>query len=205
MEPTGLLTPEHPSYETETAAFMFAVSGREGAIRKFIIVEANNRLAVHTIERVIAPTQAASETCRCIAIFRGLESLGTRDSLLEEVPYVDFMLDIVSQDLLMDDSAAVEGFNKSLSKEECEYARRKIEAEGDRPPTVSETRLTTVSETRLTAPVGGPSDEERLSQALRGFGFRTKAVQQFVASVRDKIGNTDLGLLIREGCKALAA
>ena len=198
MEPTGLLTPEHPSYGTETAAFMFAISGRDGAVRKFIVVEANNRLAVHTIERVIAPTQAASETCRCIAVFRGLESLGTRDPLLEEVPYVDFMLDIVSQDQLMGDSATVDGFNRSLSKEECEYARRKVEAEGDCPPPPA------VSETRLTASAG-PSDEERLSQALRGFGFQAKGVQKFVASVRDKVGNTDLRILIREGCKALAA
>lgn len=198
MESPALLDPRHPSYATERAAFMFAIGT---PVQKFVLVEAANQWAVQAIEWLLGEDQMASATCRCMAIFRDMDSVGTRDDMLEEVPYVDFMLDIVDPDKLSQD-VVEDAFNRSLSGEEREYANRKIEAEEATAERVSGVVLTA---TRAPAPVLTTNDEETLLSALTKLGFRKARVQQFLGTVRHRIGRDDIRLLIKDGCKALVA
>lgn len=193
MEP-NLLDPRHPSFATERATFMFALTDRSGAPRKFVLVEANNRWAVQTVEWVLGDGQAASPTCRCMAIFRDLQSLGTRDDMLEEVPYADFMLDIVDQDRL---AQVEDAFNRSLSDEEREYVNEKLAA-ADEPPAPAPAVSGIL-------PAASASDEEKLVSALTKLGFSRKPVMRFVDSVRHRIGRDDIRQLVKDGCKALVA
>lgn len=193
MEP-NLLDPRHPSFSTERAMFMFALTDRNGAPRKFVLVEANNRWAVQAVEWVLGDGQAASPTCRCMAIFRDLQSLGTRDDMMEEVPYADFMLDMVDPDRL---AQVEDGFNRSLSDEEREYVNRKLAA--------AEAPVPAVSGVLPVAAVAASDDEEKLVSALTKLGFGKKPVLRFVDSVRARIGRDDIRLLVKDGCKALVA
>lgn len=195
MEP-NLLDPRHPSFATARATFMFALTDRDGAPRKFILVEAGNRWAVQTVEWVLGDAQSASPTCRCMAIFRDLQSLGTRDDMMEEVPYADFMLDMVDPERL---AQVEDAFNRSLSDEERDYVNEKLASADEIPapaPAVSGV---------LPAAVPAPDDEERLVSALTKLGFGKKPVMRFVDSVRPRIGREDIRQLVKDGCKALVA
>jgi hypothetical protein len=194
MEP-NLLDPRHPSFSTERATFMFALTDRAGAPRKFILVEANNRWAVQAVEWVLGDGQAVSPTCRCMAIFRDLQSLGTRDDMLEEVPYADFMIDMVDPERL---AQIEDAFNRSLTDEERDYVNDKLAADAAPVPAVSGV---------LPAAPSSPAsdDEEKLVSALTKLGFSKKPVMRFVDSVRPRIGRDDIRLLIKDGCKALVA
>lgn len=197
MEP-NLLDPRHPSFSTERATFMFALTGRDGVPSKFVLVEANNRWAVQAVEWVVGDGQAASPTCRCMAVFRDLQSLGTRDDMLEEVPYADFMLDMVDPNRL---ATIEDAFNRSLSDEEREYVNCKLSASDEAPAPVPAPAVSGV----LPAALAASDDEERLVSALTKLGFGKKPVLRFVDSVRSRIGRDDIRLLVKDGCKALVA
>lgn len=197
MEP-NLLDPRHPSFSTERATFMFALTGRDGAPRKFLLVEANNRWAVQTMEWVLGDGQSASATCRCMAIFRDLQSLGTRDDMMEEVQYADFMLDMVDPDRL---AQVEDAFNWSLSDEEREYVNCKLAAADEAPAPAPAPAVSGV----LPAASASSDDEEKLVSALTKLGFSKKPVLRFVDSVRSRIGRDDIRLLVKDGCKALVA
>lgn len=210
MEQPALIDRDHPSFGTAKAAFMFALTDpRTGALNRFILVEANNAWAVQTIERILLADQKASDNCRCLGVYRNPTSVGTRDDMLEEVSFVDFMLDIVDPARLLGSPLVSTGFNRALTAEEREYAKGKIDAEARMAQSV---RAVPVAVAKPVAPKPVPKaapkpavDAEQLVSALCGLGFKKPAVVKFVDSARDRLATDTIAALIKDGCKALAA
>jgi hypothetical protein len=192
-----LLDSDHPSFGTRNATFQFALENpRTGALVRFILVEANNPYAVAAIERVLIQNeQRVSENCRALCIFRDTTTNGIRDGLVEEIPYIDFMTDIVEPGWLLADPVNVSCFNRSISAEEKEYALAKTRMLGQAPE-VEATPMVEASE---------PGQRVRLLAALTGMGFKKTAVSKFVDSLGARVDHAPLPDLLREGLRSLAS
>jgi len=210
----GILDRDHPSFGTRNAVFMFALVGRDG-VSRFILVEANNSYAVLTIERILLQDQRVSDNCHMVAIFRDNRNLGTRGDLIEEVPYVDFMTDIVESGRILEDSVMIECFTRSLTPQEKIYASAKLrelarqdsqenvlsesldEREAEEAPELEEEQESTV-----------PShDEEKaksLQFALINMGFKKALVIKFVDSLGSDLDSKTLPELVRRALAELS-
>lgn len=121
----------HPAVGTSRAAYQFAVLSASGALTGLLVVEAENEWAVASVEKLLLRDGFVNPSCRVLVVFRDHRSAGVRDGLVREMPYVDFMLDVVDSDRLIQ-ADALECFSRSLSPEEREHARARIQSKGDR-------------------------------------------------------------------------
>ncbi len=195
-----LLPTDHPSFGTSRAVFLFAIGPS-----RILAVEAKNPWAVLCLERLLLVDGKASDKCRAIQVIRDYRDVGTRDEMVEEVPFVDFMLDIADMDRLMgggnDDALILAAFKNALSQQEVGTAVSKLHALRQLPADPFEGYVPVVDQTESV-----PSDQtERLTTALVGLGFKKPSVRGFVASLGEKIHKESLDSLIRQGLKALAA
>ena len=122
----NLIGRDHPSFGIGHAWFLFSVTDlKAGRISRLLLVEARNAWAVQTLER-IAYDGKASPNCELLTVHRECD-IGIRSRMVEEVQYVDFMLDVVHPDRLLRDALVTTGFQHSLTPEEVEHARRKMD------------------------------------------------------------------------------
>lgn len=126
--PESILQPSHPSYGCDQAWFVFGVVNSRGDITRVLIVEAKNTWAVQTLERVSNKDNKVNDYCELMTVGRKCSSLGTRSDRAVEVSYVDFILDIVEPNRLLEDYYVSTTFSRSLSDTEREYAAKKLEA-----------------------------------------------------------------------------
>lgn len=182
-----ILDKDHPSFGTEVATFLFTIGS------KLVVVEAANSHAVAVIERIlILNGQTVSDTCRIICVFRDCCRTGVRDDLVEEIPYVEFMTEIVDPSKLLDDPVTLDGFGKSLTPEEREYAAsRAQELESDVTEEVQKESSKVI-----------PENRERLTAALFGMGFKKSVVEKFVRGIGPRADREPITDLIREGLRS---
>lgn len=121
----------HPAVGTSRAAYQFAILSDSSALSGLLVVEAENEWAVASVEKLLLRDGFVNPSCRVLVVFRDHRSAGVRDGLVREMSYVDFMLDIVDSDRLIQ-ADALECFSRSLSPGEREHARARIQSKGDR-------------------------------------------------------------------------
>ena len=202
MKSLPSLDKNHPSFGTERATFLFALSVRDGEPRRFISVDATNANAVACIEYVIQPDQMASEKCSLIAVFRGVTSVGVRDDLMTEIPYVDFMVDILSSKRLLSDPSITTLFSMSLTgnqKLECERKLSEMQSEVE---TIIPHQLP-VEKAPKVSDVVVQGNDERLLMGLCGLGFRKSEVQNYIRKL-SQTNTQSIELLIRDGIRSLS-
>ena len=121
----NLIGRDHPSFGICHAWFLFSVTDlKVGRISRLLLVETRNAWAVQTLER-IAYDGKASPNCELLTVHRECD-IGIRSNMVEEVQYVDFMLDMVHPDRLLRDALVTTGFQRSLTPEEVAYAKQKM-------------------------------------------------------------------------------
>jgi hypothetical protein len=121
----NLIGRNHPSFGIGHAWFLFSVTDlKANRISRLLLIEARNAWAVQTIER-IAHDGKASPNCNLLTVHRECD-IGIRSDMVEEIQYVDFMLDIVHPDRLLRDALITTGFQRSLTSEEVAYAKQKM-------------------------------------------------------------------------------
>jgi len=194
----------HPADGTERAAYQFLISDpATGAPVRFLLVEAENPWAVATLEKVLLRDARVSDNCRIIAVFRDHRVAGVRDELLEEVPFADFMVDIVDPERI-DGSPVVQAcFSKSLEPEARAHVLRRLEEIGSAaaPRASAEPKARPLT----AAPPASYGNEEVLTSALCNMGFKKAEVRKFVSSVGPRLHSDPVPELIREGLRSLAA
>jgi len=197
----------HPSIGTQRAVFMFALG--KGPTR-ILTVEATNPWAVLCLERLLLTDGKASDNCRVLQVIREYRNVGTRDEMTEEVPFMDFMLDIADTDRLLggtnDDVLIMEAFKNALSETERQAAAIKLEAQQSAPRDIFAGYQPETMEVAPKVPeVASEDQSEKLTSALVGLGFKKSEVRQFVASLGDQAHTESLHSLLRQGLRALAA
>src|SRR5512135_423243 len=125
----NILPQGHPSFGTQRAVYLFALGNGPTRI---LSVEATNPWAVLCLERLLLVDGKVSDNCRVLQAIRDYRNVGTRDEMAEEVPFVDFMLDIADMDRMLggsnDDALIVECFQRSLSDADKQVAMFKLQA-----------------------------------------------------------------------------
>ena len=214
---TQALDSTHPSYGCTSAVFQFAMTDHVGRVVRFLLVEARNVEAVICIERILMMDGGkVAPNCRVICILRNCTSVGTRDDLMNEVLYVDFMQDIVRPELILNDTVTAACFAQSLSTEEREYAKSKAEALGQEPlpmeadvvevvpapaPAVVKVQKKAVSKPKKNS----DASMQKLESSLCGLGFKKGDVQKFIDDLGDSAKSKPLQDLIRDGIVNLSA
>ncbi len=108
------LKPEHPSYSTKQAWFVYAVTSHRGpGFCRLILVEAPNHAAVSFLERVSCDG-GVSPTCHLMTVHRGAD-VGIRSDLAEEISFSDFANDMVDRQLVDRDALAREAYAEAVS------------------------------------------------------------------------------------------
>ncbi len=90
-----LLNPGHPSFSCRQAWFLFGMRPRLGSgLRKLLLVEARTRGEVHVLEW-LARDGRVSPTCELLAVHRDCGSVGIRSAAADEIPFGEFLSDLV--------------------------------------------------------------------------------------------------------------
>ena len=205
-----LLPQTHPSFGTKRALFTFALG--QGPVR-VLAVEATNEWAVLCLESLLQVDGKVSDTCQVLQVTRDYRSVGTRSELVSEVPFADFMTDIVDSGRMTNDVVALEAFKNALSDEEAQTVKAKlgwaspalpalpphVDFEGEPFPGLH------VVADEPTPTVVQNDQSDRLVSALVGLGFKKAEVREVVASLGSMVQTEDLHALIRESLRQLAA
>ena len=167
------------------------------------------------MERLLLTDQKASDNCQVLQIIRDHRNTGKRNPMTEEIPFVDFMLDIVDMDRLLgghkDDVLVLECFRRSLSDAERQRAFAKLQAIQNIPvPGVFDgyvaPKAVPVALTLVKTPIRtGVDQSDRLITALVGLGFKKTDVRKVVSGLGDKVYSDDLQVLLQSALRSLAA
>jgi hypothetical protein len=203
MQAVQLLPAGHPSFGTKRALFLFVI----GQERNLLSVEATNEWAVLSLERLLSVDGKVSDVCEVLQVIRDYRTVGTRSEAVVEVPYPDFMTDIVDPNRMASDVCAMEAFKNALSPEENQRVQLKYQSapvedvwEGFDTPALPPAE--SAPETPKPADNG---QADRLTSALVNLGFKKAEVRQVVAAIGDRVLTDDMHSLIREGLGQLAA
>ena len=192
----------HPADGTERAAYQFLIADpATGAPVRFLLVEADNAWAVATMEKILLRDAKVADNCRIIAVFRDHRVAGVRDDLLEEVPFTDFMIDIVDPERLNGNPVVQACFSKSLEPDARAYVLGRIQEAAARPAA----RPAPVAAPAFNLPLPPSGNAEVLTSALCNMGFKRAEVRKFVSSVGPRLHSEPVPELIREGLRSLAA
>jgi len=197
----NILDQNHPSFGVETAMFLFAIGAKN------LVVEAQNQYAVATLERLlIRNNQQVSEKCRVLCVFRECTEAGVRDDAVDEVPYIEFMMDIVNPKWLMNDKVTLACFNHSCSPKERTHALNRAKAF---KATASPSHSASMPKMQAVfSPVKEQVDPDackNLSSALSGLGFKKAETEKFVRNLGLRVNKEPITDLLREGIKCLAS
>lgn len=195
-----LIGRDHPSFGIGHAWFLFSITDLQAErISRLLLVEARNAWAVQTLER-IAYDGKASPNCDLMTVHRECD-IGIRSKMVEVVPYVDFMLDVVHPDRLLRDALVTTGFQRSLTPEEVEHARQKVGQTPLRAPAA----LPAPAPAPLT-PFGPESaDYQNALAALTDLGYKqgqARKVLSGLGSEADDMRLEDLVKLALQQCRA---
>ncbi len=202
---TSLLDKKHPSFGIDQAWFQFAILSEDGSIRKLMLVEAQRVAAVATLEYILSKDGWVSSRCQVVAVFRQCPGIGMRSDIIDELSYVDFMLDIVDPDRLMADAVVSTYFVSSLTNDERRYAAAKATAraawhneESEPEPVV---RIRTVSQTSGEYEPG--SRQALLFCAMTKMGFKAHQVRKWIND--NDVSSGEISDQIRAGLVVLAS
>lgn len=204
----------HPSIGTKRAVFIFALG--MGPTRVFH-VEAQNPSAVLLMERLLLGDGKVSDNCQVLSVVRDHRSLGTRGELAMEIPFVDFLTDIVDLDKLMADVVTAECLRKALTDEERRYMERKLalieeEPEEELPDLFEEAAKISEdaddwTEESDVVPVRAQAIQDdhtvQLTAALVGLGFKKPEVRKFVVGLGTRVRTDSLHGLLKDGIRTL--
>ncbi|HED06323.1 MAG TPA: hypothetical protein ENI61_06540 [Ignavibacteria bacterium] len=95
MEHIQILNEKHPSYGCKQAIFLFSICDEESTVKRLILVEAANEMAVQTIEIVTNKDGLVNEFCELISVYRNCDNVGIRSNFISVVEYTDFIIDII--------------------------------------------------------------------------------------------------------------
>lgn len=197
MEHIDPLTKDHPSFGCDRAIFIFSMIPVKGK-SKSLVVEAKNSWAVALLERLSGQDQKVSPFCSLSMVVRNHRNVGVRSPDAIEVSLVDFVLDIVDRDKLLDDIGSMMSFAKCLSPEERSIVDAKLEAEraGVDDSIPKRVRKPDAKPAQVTAPPVAIS-------ALCSLGFKKKDVELWASSFDGS--NLSISDFVKEGCKALGS
>ncbi len=215
MNKTNLIAEDHPSFGCQQAWFLFSVTppGMRGAGR-LLLVEAKNVWAVQTLERLTNSDNTVSRTCNLVAVFRNCDDVGIRSDLMDEISYVDFVIDMVDMDRLLSDSLSSSGFASSLTADEKAHAAKRLydapNPEDGQPEPVQQLKANFLppkddvqaSKSDCMLMMNGG---ERLSSALTGLGFKGPSVKKFIDSLGNRVMTDPIEVLLKEGIRALTS
>jgi hypothetical protein len=198
MDTNQILPAGHPSIGTRRAVFQFVLG------QVFVSVEAPNEWAVLCLERLLAVDGKVSDTCEVLSVIRDYRSLGSRSERVQEIPFSDFMTDIVDPGRITRDSVVGEAFRRALSVAERRYVDQKL---GALPQETvwDEIPQEPVSAPQLTAGSPATDQPEKLTAALVNLGFKKAEVRKFVSSLGDEVHTEQMHALVRRGLAVLAA
>ncbi len=205
MEQKLALTQSHPSFATKSAWFQFAILSSDKAVRKLLLVEAKNSAAVACIESILLVDGKVSEFCFIVSVFRDCPDIGMRSPLVDEVPYVDFMLDVVDNSRVLSDSTIALFFQRSLSNEEKAYASEKLSIEAEeKMPESRKSPKPKASGKKSVTPESFTDRESTLESALVGLGFHKGNVAKWMQSQGEALNQGSIQDQIRNALAALA-
>jgi hypothetical protein len=193
-----ILPQGHPSFGAQRAAFLFALGEA-----RILSVEATNPWAVLCIEHLIVENGRVSDNCELLQVIRDYRNVGTRSSVIQEIPFVDFVTDIVDVDRLHGVSA--ECFKNALSPEDRQVAMLKLRAMQTARHDVFAGMQPASAPLVVTQETAGEDQSDKLTSALVNLGFKKAEVRKFVVELGDRTRTEDLHSLLREGLRALAA
>jgi hypothetical protein len=198
-----VIGPSHPSFGLEQAWYTFGVFARDGSIRRFMLVEAENCYAVQMLESLTEQDGSVSATCGLVMAAGRAPQV--RSTAVEKITYTDFMLDMVAADRWLDSPFLIELFQKSLSDVDRMFASHKLDdairhhaCRRDAPASVSPESLAQTHEEKSTR---DEREFEQLHAGLIGLGFQKRDVQSYVASVRERA--EPIQMLLVEGISKL--
>jgi hypothetical protein len=202
-----ILPQGHPSFGTAKAIFLFALGQ---APTRLLSVEATNSWAVLCLERLLLTDGKVSNNCQVLQVVRDYRNIGTRNDLVQEPTFVEFMLDIVEPARLLRDAIAQEAFKNALTDEERQYALRhvqEISGKTEEIPLAIEDMLPDEIPVEDALPAPEPvmdGQPEKLISAMTGLGFKRPEVHRWVTSLGDQARTGSMHSLIREGLRVLA-
>ena len=191
---------DHPAFGTGQALYQFAFSNKDG-IGRLIIVEAKNPWAIFVLEKLIAKNNRVSDKCFVMAIFRECPKVGLKSDLIDEVSYIDFMIDVVDSDLLLSDPVITTAFQNSLSQEEAFYANEKLKFFEDTSEDVSDTFQSEPS--TPVQNIDSNPNAKKLVFALTNLGYNKSIVQRRVQELGRRVEMEPIQDLIRESLRSM--
>lgn len=192
---------DHPAFGTSNGWYLFAFTNGS-SIRRLALVEAKNKWAIMTMEFILRKSGHVSGTCHVISIFRNCDNIGLRSDEIDEIDYVDFMIDVVDSSLILANVATATMFRNSISKAECEYVSEKLSLisskrmDDDFEQTmktsglpVDKTDSVKEADDQVDNPISTDSkpkndaNAEKLCIALIGLGYNKKVVRKYVSEL----------------------
>jgi|WetSurMetagenome_2_1015567.scaffolds.fasta_scaffold354297_2 hypothetical protein len=188
------LKPEHPSYGTDQAWFLFAVLNPKGSgFGRLLLVEALNHAAVSFIERVVSDDGRASSTCELMSVHRQCPSVAIRSDKIEEVPFKDFALDMVDRTKIDRDPLAIEAFKEATG----EIRKTPV------PPMAPSMRKTPSNPVMKPVPV--PQQDmkkyEDAMAALTELGYKRPQAASMLKPLENRLSNMTMEEIIRESLR----
>lgn len=201
---TKVIGPNHPAFSLNGAWYLFAAYAPDGKVERLFKVEAKNRTAIQFLETIMGEDGAVSPTCVVLMINK--EEPVVRSRGLEEISYIDFVIEIVDHDRFLNSPLLIQIFQKSMTLGDRLRAgarlQRAIKIHAAKPEIVPVSMPETVTDAG-TDPVDLQKVSE-LEQALIGLGFKRPRAIKFVHSVTSEFGKTPIEDLLRRGVQVLS-
>jgi hypothetical protein len=194
----SLLAAAHPSFGASQATFMFAISAPGGGIRRVLLVAAKNALAVQFVERLVAADNRVSDNCFLLTVHRETTPIGMRSDLVEEVPYAQFVTDIVDPERVVADPSAEVAMCMSLSEEEKAMVEMAIMSRRHLQSSRTDSRAMSLPPAEAAADRPGAShDRSRLQEALSSLGLKRDQVSTLSRELDGRIGREPVEDLVK--------
>lgn len=177
----------------------------KGVVTKLFLVNAENPWAIQCIERLLGEDQRVSATCECVMVFREC-SMGLRGELAEQISFQEFVTVIVDRNRFLNDSLAIEAFQRATSNV------RQLPAPAPRvasPPP----RKVRPATTRAVEPKAQPEPKKtpvgagyaRVAGVLTGLGYRGAQFEPILKNLSVDFENGDINEIVHVALQKLAA
>lgn len=200
MDTASILSNEHPSYGCEQAWFLFSIQNGD-KVSKLLLVEAKNVWAVQTLER-LAVDSFVSRNCQLLMVHRRCSDVGIRSDLVDEIDYVDFILDIVEPRRITGDQWAAASFQQSLTPADKAKALSKMRVEA--APTMAVAVAANVIPIRpqVFNPENSRNYQDALA-ALTDLGYKRPQAKRAIDALGSQVDEMNLANAVKaalQGC-----
>lgn len=190
-----ILDRSHPSYGLDQAWFLFAVrSPRSDGFCRLLLVEARSRAAVQAVEAIVAEDGQVSGSCELMTVHRQCPSIGIRSGLAEEVPYAEFMVDMVDPARYSRNPGAMAALQAALTPEERSVAIRRL----------SEPALAPAADDGPAASPDPSSVLQDAEAALIDLGFKRPQARRMIEAVGRETVGMDLEQVLKACLRSAA-